>query len=72
MDVAAELLSCERISQVTYGATLQTDFSEHDSRVVIESVSGNGPASKAAFKPGDVVLAVAGRQVQRRLDVERR
>ena len=71
MDVAAELLSCERISQVTYGATLQTDFSEHDSRVVIESVSGDGPAGKAGIKPGDVVLAVAGRQVQRRLDVER-
>ncbi len=26
MDVAAELLSCERISQVTYGATLQDRF----------------------------------------------
>jgi serine protease Do len=71
MDVAAELLSCERISQVSYGAKLQTDVSEQDSRVVVESVVSDGPAGKAGLKPDDLVLAVAGRRVQRRLDVER-
>jgi serine protease Do len=71
MDVAADLLSCERVSQVAYGAALQTDFADRDSRVVVAAVTSDGPAAKAGLKQGDVVVAVADRDIQRRLDVER-
>lgn len=71
MDVAADLLSCERVKQVTYGATLKTDFVEGSSHVVVAALSSDGPAARAGLKPGDVIRAVADREITRRLDVER-
>ena len=38
---------------------------------MVESVTSDGPAAKAGLKTGDVIVAVADRDVQRRLDVER-
>ncbi|MHB8971315.1 MAG: trypsin-like peptidase domain-containing protein [Pirellulaceae bacterium] len=71
MEVAATLLSCERVSQVTYGAQLKTDFTVPDGSVSVESVTPDGPAAKGGLQAGDVILTVDKREVQRRLDVER-
>ncbi len=71
MEVAADMLSCERVSLVTYGARLKTDFSNENSQVVVEAVASDGPAAKGGLKPGDVIVAVADQDVRRRLDVER-
>jgi len=71
MEVAADLLSCERTSLVSYGAQLQTDFADDSSQVVVASIDSSGPADKAGLQAGDVILAVGGRDVHRRLDVER-
>ena len=36
---------------------------EIDNRVVVIGISGNGPASRAELKAGDVILAVKGEKV---------
>ncbi len=44
MEVAANLLSCERVSQVTYGAQLKTDYADSQTgQVIVESVTPDGP-----------------------------
>jgi serine protease Do len=64
------LLSCERISQVAYGAQLKTDYTEQEGSVIVESVGTDGPAAKGGLQAGDVILIVDKRSVRRRLDVE--
>ncbi len=71
MDVAANLLSCERVGQVTYGAQLKTDYADSQRQVTVTSVTPDGPAGKAGLQAGDVILSVGDRPIQRRLDVER-
>lgn len=71
MEVAANLLSAEHVSRVRHGATVQTAYTEHTSRVIVESVSEGSPADKAGLEAGDVIRRVADRQVFRRLDLER-
>lgn len=71
MEVAAELMSCERIGRVSYGARLETDYLEEESVVLVKTTAANGPARQAGLETGDVIRTVAGTRVTRRLDVER-
>ncbi len=71
MEVAAELMSAERISQISHGVEVKTEFDEHDSQVVVSSVSSATPADKAGLQVGDVILSAGDRTVKRRLDLER-
>lgn len=71
MEVAAHLLSCERLGSVTYGATVKTSYETGGPRVVVQSVAADGPAYLAGLKPGDVLTMVDGQPIDRRLDLER-
>lgn len=71
LDVAADLMSAERLSQVVHGARIDTQYDHHVSRVVVTSVREGSPAAKAGLRSGDVVQAVANQPTSRRLDFER-
>ncbi|MCU0962328.1 MAG: trypsin-like peptidase domain-containing protein [Pirellulaceae bacterium] len=70
MEVAADLMSCERISRVSYGAELETDYSDQGSVVLVKVTADGGPARQAGLQTGDIIRTVAGAEVTRRLDVE--
>ncbi|MHB0960461.1 MAG: trypsin-like peptidase domain-containing protein [Pirellulaceae bacterium] len=71
MEVAANLLSCERVSHITYGAQLKTDTTQSEGRVLVVAVTADGPAAQAGLQTDDVILMVGDRPIERRLDVER-
>jgi serine protease Do len=70
LEVAAELMSAERLGNVTHGAKLKTEYDTEGSRVIVDSVRAGTPAEKAGFRAGDVVTLVEDQPVTRRLDFE--
>ncbi len=71
MDVAAELMSAERLSRISHGARIKTRYDSASSHAVVESVLKGSAADKAGLRVGDSVVAVGDRTVVRRLDFER-
>jgi serine protease Do len=70
LEVAARLMSTERIEQTTHGIVGKTIAEPGQTRFVATSVRADTPAGKAGLKAGDVVTAICGRPVSRGLDVE--
>ncbi len=71
MEVAAKLLSAERLRSVRHGIAGQTVHEPGSSRFVVASVDSESPAGKAGLRSGDVIMEVDGNDVYRGLDVER-
>lgn len=71
MEVAADLMSCERVSRVSYGARLETDYSDEGGTVLVKTTAADGPARQAGLQTGDIIRTVGGTHIARRLDVER-
>lgn len=71
LEVAAELMSSERISHVAHGAKITTQYDLHSSRAVVESVRNGSPADKAGLRSGDILLTAGDQPIARRLDFER-
>jgi len=71
MEVAAELMSAERLSQVEHGAKITTEYDLHSSRAVVQSVRDGSPADKAGLRSGDILLTAGDQTITRRLDFER-
>jgi serine protease Do len=69
MDIAASLLSIERLEQKQHGLTLRQ--ASDTGKMVVERVAPNSPAAASGIRAGDELLNVAGIVPQRRLDVER-
>ena len=70
MQVAARLMSIERISGVWHGLIHHDIVDGANPHVVVSKVMPGSPAEKAGIKKGDVIRQVAGKQVGRGLDVE--
>jgi serine protease Do len=70
LEVAARLMSTERLEQTTHGIIGQTVCEPGRSQFVVTTVRPESPAGKGGLASGDVVTAIAGRKIERSLDVE--
>lgn len=70
MNVAAKLMSTERVEQKWHGVKLSDMPGRRDGAVVM-GIEADSPAAKSGLKPGDVVTAVANQPVNRAIDFER-
>jgi serine protease Do len=71
MDVAAQLLSGERVGSVTHGVVPGPPADPTKPQLVVGALAKNSPAAKAGLQPGDVITAVGKQPVVRQLDLER-
>ena len=70
LEVAARLMSIERLDRTTHGIVGSTSI-EDDKRVFkVQGVKEGTPAEKAGLKKGDILIAVGDRKIERALDVE--
>jgi serine protease Do len=70
LEIAAGMLTVERIEGLQHGVTGETRAVGEERQFVVRGVCGGSPAAAAGLQPGDVVSAVAQTPVQRRLDFE--
>jgi len=70
LEVAARLMSTERLEQTTHGIVGKTVCEPAKRQFVVSTVREGSPAGKAGLKSGDVVATVSGQKVERGLDVE--
>jgi serine protease Do len=70
LDVAARLMSVERLDQTTHGISGKTVCTPEQRTFVVTSAKSDSPASKAGLKAGDVITRIGTRQIERTLDVE--
>jgi serine protease Do len=71
MDVAAELLSIERLDRTYHGLATRSQGLPDQRQLVVEQLDESSPAAKSGLQPGDVVLAVEGQSVSLPVDIER-
>ncbi|MEM6797987.1 MAG: trypsin-like peptidase domain-containing protein [Planctomycetota bacterium] len=69
MDIAASLMSIERLEQKWHGLeTVKAD--DDDNRLIVTRVSSGSPAAQSGLRPGDVIKRIGDRDAVRPLDVE--
>ena len=71
MQVAARLMTVERISGLWHGVIPEDIVMNNEPTVIVKDVKIGSPAHEAGIREGDVIRRVAGRSIQRSLDVER-
>ena len=71
MQIAAELLSAERISNQWHGVSGDEHPADPGKPFVVTKVQENSPAEMAKLKPGDIIKAVDDIRIERALDIER-
>lgn len=73
LEVASNLMSAERLEKTSHGVVgkTKTQGGEVKSQFVVSSLRGDSPTDGTSLMPGDVVLAVGHRKVERALDFER-
>lgn len=71
LEIAARLMSSERIDNLSHGVTGKTSATDHSSHFVVRSVRKDSPAEKGGLLTGDVITAVGEKRVARSLDFER-
>jgi serine protease Do len=79
-DVVSQLESHGRVARGYLGVQIQNmtpeiaaSLGSHEEKgAIVASIVGGGPASKAGFQPGDVVLAINGKSVEDARDLTRR
>ena len=70
MQVAARLMSAERLAGVWHGIVHEDTVVDDRPVVVVKRVQQGSPAFQAGLRSGDVIRQVAGRRVGRGLDFE--
>jgi serine protease Do len=71
LEVAADLLSSERVASLFHGVIGETEYQGRDSHFVVRSVRSDSPAEKGGLVDGDVIVSADGDRIVRRLDFER-
>ena len=70
LDVAARLLSSERMGQIAHGINGKTEFSPKEKAFIVTSVRKDTAAEKAGVQAGDRIVKIGDRTVERALDIE--
>jgi serine protease Do len=70
LEVAARLMSIERLDQATHGIVGKTVCQPDERTFVVTSVKSDSPASKTGLQVGDTITKIGDRTIQRALDVE--
>lgn len=70
LEVAARIMSVEKIDQTSHGIVGKTVTEPGKSQFVVTSVKPGSPAEAAGLEAGDVVTAIGERKIERALDVE--
>jgi len=70
LEVAARLMSVERIDQSTHGIAGTTKCEPEKRSFTVNSVRADSPAAKSGLQAGDVITSIGGRKIERSLDVE--
>lgn len=70
LEVAARLMSIERLEQQSHGIVGKTKCDPKQRTFVVSSLRRESPGERAELQPGDVITSIAGRKVERALDVE--
>lgn len=71
MEVAADLMSSERIAGTWHGVRGTTRSSDGANDYVVEQIDENSPAARAGLQVGDLISQINDIPVHRQLDVER-
>lgn len=73
LEVAAQLMSVERLEKQVHGVVGKTRYrgGENPCEFVVQSIRPGTPAEAAGLQPGDVITKVGDRSVLRSLDFER-
>jgi serine protease Do len=71
IEVAAKLMRVERTSGTWHGFIGETVIREGKRLLMVHGVREGSPAESAGVQPGDVVLSLGSRPVERPLDIER-
>jgi serine protease Do len=70
MEIAARLMSTERLEQITHGIAGKTRCEPGKREFVITQIRPETPAGKAGLKTGDIISTINQRKVESALDVE--
>ena len=70
LDVAARLMSIERLDQTTHGIVGRTICEPHQRTFVVSSIKSDSPAAKTGLLAGDRITRIGDRPIERALDVE--
>lgn len=70
LEVAARLMSVERIDRTTHGIVGETTYGPDKRVFTVTAVRPGTPAAKSGVQPGDVITSIGGRKIERGLDVE--
>jgi serine protease Do len=70
LEVAARLMSVERLDKTTHGIVGSTSIENEERVFKVQGVKEGSPADKAGLKKGDILTSVGQRKIQRALDVE--
>ncbi|WP_254508724.1 trypsin-like peptidase domain-containing protein [Anatilimnocola floriformis] len=70
LEVAARLMSIERLEQQSHGIVGKTKCDPAQRTFVVSSVRRESPGERAELQAGDIITAIGGRKVERALDVE--
>ncbi|HUE72519.1 MAG TPA: trypsin-like peptidase domain-containing protein [Pirellulaceae bacterium] len=70
LEVAARLMSVERLEKTTHGIVGSTSIEDETRVFKVQGVKDGSPADKAGLKKGDVIKSIGERKIERALDVE--
>ena len=71
MDIAARLLTTERVDRVSHGVIGKTAFEDNHAQFVISAIRKDSAGEKGGFQAGDIVEMAGDVKVRRALDFER-
>jgi len=71
LDIAAGLMSAEKIDRVSHGVTGKTLTTENGCEFLVQEVRSGSSGKRSGVKVGDVITAANGLKVTRPLDFER-
>lgn len=70
LEIAARLMSTERLEQITHGIAGKTRCEPGKREFVVTHIRPETPAGKAGLKTGDIISTINQRKVESALDVE--
>ena len=70
LEVAARLMSVERLERTTHGIAGKTIVTPERRTFAVSAVRKDTPAAASGLKAGDIIAEIDGRKIERALDVE--